>query len=127
MWGVYQLLASTVHSGLEKLIQKYVKSAFYLKGARWRSMVAKKTSSPVQVYGKLAFQLYLCKHYSAELSHSFEGILNENKVCLVNVGHTMFHILCYEIIRLLANKSLSITSHKPKTVRLPRCYKWVTL
>lgn len=42
MWGVYQLLASTVHSGLEKLIQKYVKSAFYLKGARWRSMVAKK-------------------------------------------------------------------------------------
>lgn len=38
----YQLLASTVHSGLEKLIQKYVKSAFYLKGARWRSMVAKK-------------------------------------------------------------------------------------
>lgn len=66
MWGVYQLLASTVHSGLEKLIQKYVKSAFYVKGARWRSMFAKKTSSPVQVYGKLAFQLYLCKHYSAE-------------------------------------------------------------
>lgn len=94
MWGVYKLLASTVHSGLEKLIQKYVKSAFYL---------------------------------ASGLSHSFEGILNENKVCLVNVGHTMFHILCYEIIRLLANKSLSITSHKPKTVRLPRCYKWVTL
>lgn len=70
MWGVYQLLASTVHSGLEKLIQKYVKSAFYLKGARWRSMVAKKTSSPVQVYGKLTFQLYLCKHYSAELRGS---------------------------------------------------------
>lgn len=70
MWGVYQLLASTVHSGLEKLIQKYVKSAFYLKGARWRSMFAKKTSSPVQVYGKLAFQLYLCKHYSAELRGS---------------------------------------------------------
>lgn len=48
MWGVYQLLASTVHSGLEKLIQKYVKSAFYLKGARWRSMVAKK--NPLVLY-----------------------------------------------------------------------------